>query len=206
MATQQITGVDADGNQVTFTVTDDPAEDASLNSILTQLQSALDVSGATVTITDDGQLDINSLPNVTVGSISDAVGVSSLPSLPAGANAIGSVDVDNLPSLPAGGNKIGTVDVDSISSPSAPTSGKKTVSTAGTAEALVGSSTTVQEGVTVKALSGNGGTVYVGDSSVSASSGFELAAGEQVFLVVSDLANVYVDVDTGGEGVSFIGS
>lgn len=58
MATQQITGVDADGNQVTFTVTDDPAEDASLDSILTQLQSALDVSGATVTVTDDGAFNV----------------------------------------------------------------------------------------------------------------------------------------------------
>lgn len=58
MATKQITGVDADGNQVTFTVTDDPAEDASLDSILSQLQSALDVSGATVTVTDDGAFNV----------------------------------------------------------------------------------------------------------------------------------------------------
>lgn len=58
MATKQITGVDADGNQVTFTVTDDPAEDATLDSILSQLQSALDVSGATVTTTDDGNFNV----------------------------------------------------------------------------------------------------------------------------------------------------
>ena len=97
-------------------------------------------------------------------------------------------------------------DITSISSPSTIESGQKTVSSAGTAEALVGTSTPISEGVTIKALAGNGGTVYVGDSGVSASAGFELASGERVFVVVDDLSTVHIDVDTGGEGVSFIAS
>ena len=40
-----------------------------------------------------------------------SVSVTSLPSLPAGANTIGKVDVTSLPALPAGGNAIGTVQV-----------------------------------------------------------------------------------------------
>lgn len=40
-----------------------------------------------------------------------SVGVTSLPSLPAGNNNIGDVDVATLPSLPAGNNNIGDVDI-----------------------------------------------------------------------------------------------
>jgi hypothetical protein len=82
--------------------------------------------------------------------------------------------------------------------------GQKTVTSAGTAEALVGSSAEVKQGVWIKALLGNTNNVYVGDSDVDSSNGYELDAGDVVFLSVRDLANVYIDVDTNGEGVSFI--
>jgi hypothetical protein len=81
---------------------------------------------------------------------------------------------------------------------------QKTVSSAGTAEALVGSSTDLLHGVTIKALAGNSGNVYVGDSDVSSANGMELEAGDFLFLSVGDLADVYVDVATNGDGVSFI--
>jgi citrate lyase gamma subunit len=85
------TGTDADGNPILRNVVAvEPGSDP------------LDVSAATVTVTDDGQLDINSLPNVTVGTISDTIGVSSLPTLPAGNNNIGDVDVASLPNVTIG--------------------------------------------------------------------------------------------------------
>lgn len=88
--------------------------------------------------------------------------------------------------------------------PSTVINGQKTVSSAGTAEPLVGSSTEARQ-VIIKALSGNTNNVYVGDSSVDSSNGYVLASGKKVKFRVADLANVYLDVDTGGEGVSFIG-
>lgn len=62
--------------------------------------------------------------SVVLASDQDAIGISSLPALPAGANVIGHVVVDSagnvaitaLPSLPAGANVIGHVIVDSAGS------------------------------------------------------------------------------------------
>ena len=80
-----------------------------------------------------GQVDVRSMPDVTatlasgtaveildgggvnklaVDAAGDAqVDVVSLPSLPAGSNAIGTVGVTSLPALPAGANTIGSVDI-----------------------------------------------------------------------------------------------
>jgi len=80
--------------------------------------------------------------------------------------------------------------------------GQKTIGTAGIAETL-GSSTAINS-VTIKALAGNTNNVYVGDSGVDSSNGFVLAAGEAISLDIDDLADVYLDVDTNNEGVSFI--
>lgn len=88
--------------------------------------------------------------------------------------------------------------------PTSVTHGQKTVAAAGTAEAL-GSSTALLSGVRIKALAANTGNIYVGGSSVSSSDGFVLAAGEEVFIEIDDLATVYIDADTNGEGVSYIG-
>jgi hypothetical protein len=97
------------------------------------------------------------------------------------------------------------VDVREVKLPAAVYGGQKTVATAGTAEALAASQE-IEAGVQIKALSGNGGNVYVGGSGVDSSSGFVLAAGEEIFVEVDDLAAVYLDVDSGGEGVSYIAS
>lgn len=85
--------------------------------------------------------------------------------------------------------------------------GQDSVTTSGTAEALNGgTSQTVPKGANlkIKALSGNSGIVYVGDSTVGTGSGFELQSGEEVTLKVDDVANVYIDVGTDGDGVSWI--
>lgn len=86
--------------------------------------------------------------------------------------------------------------------------GQDTVAAAGTAEALNGgASLSVPDGATVEvaALPGNAGNVYVGDADVSAANGRVLSAGDPpARLNVTDVASVYVDVDTAGEGVSWV--
>ena len=80
--------------------------------------------------------------------------------------------------------------------------GVKTVTSAGTAEALA--SSTACRSVTIKATAGNTNNIYVGDSSVDSTNGFVLAAGETVSLEVKNLDLVYIDADTSTEGVSYI--
>jgi hypothetical protein len=72
-----------------------------------------------------------------------------------------------------------------------PQTATKTVPT-GTAEAVTTTPTILAtQGVIVKALSTNTVTVYVGGSGVT-TSGFPLAAGEDVMLPVRDPADIYV--------------
>lgn len=126
--------------------------------------------------------------------------------LAAGSSVIGTVDVRDISSGTQTNDVKVTLDGEDIStSLTAPTTvynGQKTVTTAGTQEALA-SATTI-ESVTIKALAANTNNVYVGDSSVSSSNGFVLDAGEAVSLDIADLATVYIDVDTNGEGVSYL--
>ena len=86
---------------------------------------------------------------------------------------------------------------------SAVLNGKVTVTTAGTAVALSGSSTSIKA-VIVKALYSNTGKIYVGNSSVDSSNGYELESGEGVSLGIDDLNKVYIDADNNGEGVVYI--
>jgi hypothetical protein len=92
-----------------------------------------------------------------------------------------------------------------ISQPGVVLSGIKAVAAAGTAEAL--GSGSVQRGVYIRALSGNSGAnVYIGDSSID-NTGFALATADgPVFLAVNDLSLIFIDVDTNGDGVSYVGS
>ena len=96
-------------------------------------------------------------------------------------------------------------DVLAVTLPTAIYNGQKTVTTAGTREALA-SSQAIVSGVLIKALAANTNDVYVGNASVSSSNGFVLDAGEEVFIEIANLATVYLDVDTDGEGVSYIAS
>ena len=88
-------------------------------------------------------------------------------------------------------------------------SGQKTVTTAGTREPLASGINPVLS-VTIKALRGNAGKAYVGDHTVSSSVGFVLDAGESLDLATDDpkkpidLTQIYLDVGTSGEGVSYI--
>ena len=82
---------------------------------------------------------------------------------------------------------------------------EKTVAAAGTAEALVASSQRARS-VTIIPKTSNTGQVYVGGSDVASTTNDGLDAGESVdFEAVNwlDMADVYIDVDTDGEGVDF---
>lgn len=107
--------------------------------------------------------------------------------------------------LAAGTANIGDVDVASVAIPTTIYHGQKTVTTAGTEVALAASQA-ILSGVRIKALAANTGIIYVGANPVTSSTGFALAAGEEVFVEVANLATVYIDSSVNGEGVSYIAS
>jgi len=78
--------------------------------------------------------------------------------------------------------------------------GQKTVSLAGTAEAL-GSDTPIR-GVTIVALKDNTGFVYLSDSTVD-SSGDKLWAGDTRNIAIDNLNKIYLDVSVSGDGVTY---
>jgi hypothetical protein len=82
--------------------------------------------------------------------------------------------------------------------------GTKTVSTSGSAEQMPSQALADGKAVAITGLPSNGGYAYVGDSSVDSTTGFPVAAGQVVALQVSNLNALYVDVDTGGEGVAYV--
>lgn len=85
--------------------------------------------------------------------------------------------------------------------------GQQSVPTAGTSEALNGGTQEVVPNgaaLAVRADTGNTGDVYVGDASVTTSNGFVLGPGESLSLAVSDVADVSIDADNNGDGVSWI--
>ena len=84
-------------------------------------------------------------------------------------------------------------------------SGQITVTTAGTA--VVGTTTEVYSGFFIRALSGNTGNVYVGNNGsddVASTNGFELAPGDQIYIEAPNLNELYFDVATGGDAVSWL--
>lgn len=85
--------------------------------------------------------------------------------------------------------------------------GLQLVASAGTAEALVASSTPIRA-VLINARPENTDQVVVGASTVVAAAGtrrgIALVPGGSVMLRVRDLADVYVDAVVSGEGVSFV--
>lgn len=62
--------------------------------------------------------------------------------------------------------------------------------------ALIDTDVKCEVGVTVRAASGNGGTVYIGNSDVTkntaeSTDGYELAAGQTIFIQVNNVKNIY---------------
>ena len=87
--------------------------------------------------------------------------------------------------------------------PSAPIAGQTT--STGTAVALA-SSTALTQGVIIQALATNVGNVYLGPSSVTTSTGFQLQPGQATSVAVNNLNVVYLIAATSGDGVCYIGS
>lgn len=84
------------------------------------------------------------------------------------------------------------------------TTGRKTVTTSGTPVQLTTNSGGLSEGVLIRALAANTGKIYWGFSNaVSASTGFELSAGETSLIPVKTGAAVWIDSSVNGEGVCF---
>jgi hypothetical protein len=84
-------------------------------------------------------------------------------------------------------------------------SGQTTVANAGTEVRLAADQPC--EYVYVKAKLGNTGTIYIGnhgDDTVSSTTGFELAAGDEVLLKTKNLNQWLVDSSVNGEGVTWI--
>lgn len=85
-------------------------------------------------------------------------------------------------------------------------SGLKTVTAAGTAEAL--GAQQIAGPLLIKALTTNTGLVYIGNDGaddVSASNGFPLAAGDVAILEhISNLGALFVDSAVNGEGVAWL--
>ncbi|MAH48770.1 hypothetical protein CMI37_23285 [Candidatus Pacearchaeota archaeon] len=60
------------------------------------------------------------------------------------------------------------------------------------------------QSVTIKALVGNTGIMYIGDVTVDSTNGFELSSGDSISLAVNNSDVVYIDSSVNAEGVSFI--
>lgn len=73
------------------------------------------------------------------------------------------------------------------------------------AAAITATAAKLNNGVTVKALAGNGAVVYVGLSGVAANTGFQLSAGQEHFFRVINPATLFV-IGTTGSTVCFEGS
>jgi hypothetical protein len=103
-----------------------------------------------------------SLPSIPAGANAiGTVGVTSLPAIPAGTNVIGHVNVDSLPALPAGANVIGHVNVDSL--PALP-AGANTIGNVGVTGALPAGANTIGNVNVVDALAArsSAGTAFAG--------------------------------------------
>jgi hypothetical protein len=86
------------------------------------------------------------------------------------------------------------------------TSGRKVVSSAGTAEPLVAASTSCKK-VDIQAETDNTGVIAVGDSAVIASAatrtGVALAKGQFYSIEIDDAAKIYLDTTVNGDGVTY---
>ncbi len=96
------------------------------------------------------------------------------------------------------------VDVVSAAQATSPTTiatAKKTVTTAGT---QVQFGNNACKAVSIKALAGNTGKIYVGKSDVASTDGYELSAGEAIEFAIDNTNRVWIDSSVDGEGVTYL--
>lgn len=108
---------------------------------------------------------------------------------------------DTLTAVTTVGTITNTVNTSEVA-PTAILNGKTTVATAGSRVVLA--STTPCKSVTIKALSTNAGFIYVGNSTVTASNGFQLLAGDSISFDIANLNTVNIDSSINGESCTYI--
>jgi hypothetical protein len=81
--------------------------------------------------------------------------------------------------------------------------GQKTVTTAGTRVAL--GTGVVNSKLLIRAAASNTGLIYLGDSTVSSTTGYILEAGAAVFIgMAGDLSKIFIDSSVNSQKVSYI--
>lgn len=85
--------------------------------------------------------------------------------------------------------------------PTAVATNRKTVTTPGTQVQL---QTQACKAVSVRALSGNTGSIWLGGATVSAADGRELTAGDAIDIAIDNVNRLWIDADIAAEGVSWI--
>jgi hypothetical protein len=152
-------------------------------------------SGNTSSSFNAATITIGQINTVGVGYIkftaSSLVGTITITTV--GANGVSNVMLDN--PLPAGSNAIGY-----LSSPSGFTAGQQAV----TASAAALPSASLTTGIVL--TNGSSATVYIGGSSVTSSTGYALASGASIGLVVAQLSSVYIIGTASSGNLSYIGS
>ena len=147
--------------------------------------------GLKVNMGADNDVTLATLPDTAAG---DLAAISSSAETLAGAVSGTEVQVDIVASLPAGTNAIGK-----LVPPTTLLDGTKTVAATATPEALA--STTACRRVVLKTLDANTSTyVMIGNAT---SQSIRLDDGATYTLEIDDLAKIYIDVATNGDGVAY---
>ena len=90
-----------------------------------------------------------------------------------------------------------------IQVPLAIVNGKVNITATNTQQQLSATSVPLAKGVTVKALTANAATVYVGAAGLDATTGFPLDGGDSVGIGINDLNKVYI-YGTQNDDVAYI--
>jgi hypothetical protein len=131
---------------------------------------------------------------ISGGSVTITTITSSAPD-----TSIVTVGLDPAQPLPAGTNAIGTV-LGPL--PTSPITGQQTLAT--TAAALPANA--LQNGLIVTALVANTGTVYVGASGVTTTTGYPLSAGQSISFAVASASGISIIGSVAGDKIAFAGN
>lgn len=170
----------------------------NLNTSALALESGGNLAGAATSLAaiDDWDESDRAKVNIIVGQagIAGGTGVDGA--------TVPRVSLATNVGLPAGTAALGKVGHDTTGIVSA----VKAVTSAGTAEALAGS--TACKWVTIQAQTDNTGVIAVGDSgvvtTVSTGDGILLEAGDTISIPIDNLADVFIDASVSGDGVRFM--
>lgn len=136
-------------------------------------------------------------PFIPIHAVSNSTGAVVDPATDESLQSI--ITVLNTSGIPTGANTIGGI---FNVNPSTFVANRQATTTS--AAALP--SQTLVNGIVITALANNTGTVYVGPSSVSNTSGYPLAAGQSVSLGITNLSSVYILGINTTDHVAFIGN